>query len=246
MANNTHSVVFNGSDQFSSRTDTASLSIQTDFTIEAWIKLASLPSTSNSFIIASKYNTTDTKRSYLFRIDSSDDKMEVFFSDDGSSSSNLVADTAFTSSDVDVWRHVAVTVDISTPSATFYKDTSADSTTNVSTTDTTIQDNDSEFMVGAQNKSISPINESDGKINNLRVWGDIRTAQEISDNWKKVLDNTGSDNLIDSWYYNNNHRSASGNNDLTGANSPTFSADIPFGLNPANPIFFSNPGLALG
>ena len=67
----------------------------------------------------------------------------------------------------------------------------------------------------------------DGHFDELRIWTDIRTAQEISDNYQTEL--VGNEaNLVGYWKFNNDLTDETSNSyDLTGVNSPTFSTDIP-------------------
>jgi len=65
---NTYSLVLNGSTQYGSKTDTASLSITGDLSIEAYIKPASLPATGASQTILGKWDESGATRSYKFDI----------------------------------------------------------------------------------------------------------------------------------------------------------------------------------
>ena len=68
----------------------------------------------------------------------------------------------------------------------------------------------------------------DGLIDEVRVWNDVRTATEISDNYQKELvgDEAG---LVAYWKLNNSLLDETSNdNDLTNNNSATFSSDVPF------------------
>jgi hypothetical protein len=88
----------------------------------------------------------------------------------------------------------------------------------------------------------------DGLMDEVRVWNDVRTAQEISDNYEKEISG-GSANLQGYWKLNNNYTDETSNgNDLTASGSPVFSTDVPFVGTAAaagNPLFFSG-GLSLG
>jgi len=243
MASNIASVLFvRGSSQAGTRTDTASLSQTGDVTLETWVKLTQLPSSvSAHMVLGGKYNTTGNKRAYEFIL-RSDDKVRFYYSGDGTNTTILEADTSIVSGDVGVWTHLAVAVDVSGKTGTFYKNGLPDGVTLISGTQTAIIDNDADFNIG---RTASPDLYLDGRINNFRLWGDRRSDAEILANYKKVLTNPGTDNLIDSWYYKGDHTSASGNNDLTGVNTPTFSGDIPFGTAGGSPMFFSTGGVVI-
>lgn len=232
MAINTHSIDFElSSSQYSSVADTASLSITGDITIEVWIKLEQLPSTAGDTFTINAKDDDNTNRSWWFNV-GSDDKLVFIYSSDGNTTDQTVLNTdavIVDSGDVGEWVHLAVAVDVSAKSMVVYKDTSLQASSLQSGTDTSIHNNSSRFGVAVDRAGGTPRLYFDGKMNNMRIWNDIRSSGEISANWKEVLTNTGTANLVDAWYYNSNHNSASGNNNLTASGSPVFSSDIPFG-----------------
>lgn len=65
---NTYSLTLNGSTQYGSKTDTASLSITSDLSIEAYIKPNTLPATGAQYTILSKWDESGATRSYKFDI----------------------------------------------------------------------------------------------------------------------------------------------------------------------------------
>lgn len=68
----------------------------------------------------------------------------------------------------------------------------------------------------------------DGLIDDVRIWNDVRTQQEIQDNmFKELVGNEA--NLVGYWKLNNDYLDeTSNNNDLTASGSPVFSTDVPF------------------
>lgn len=67
-ATNTKSISFNGTTQYASRADTASLSITGDITLETYIKPSSLPTTGNTMTLISKWDENTNLRSYKLDI----------------------------------------------------------------------------------------------------------------------------------------------------------------------------------
>jgi len=68
----------------------------------------------------------------------------------------------------------------------------------------------------------------DGLIDEIRIWNDVRTVTEISDNYQKELAGT-EDNLVAYWKVNDSLLDETSNdNDLTNNNSAEFSTDVPF------------------
>ena len=67
-----------------------------------------------------------------------------------------------------------------------------------------------------------------GLIDEVRLWNDVRTAQEISDNYDKEL--VGNEAGLVAYYKLNNSAfdETVNDNDLTLVNSPTYSTDVPF------------------
>ena len=140
-------------------------------------------------------------------------------------------DTAFVGGDVGTWAHAAVSVDVSLgESASFYKNGSpVAETLDTDNNATSIDDNVSDFAIGARESTSTYGNFFDGLVDEVRVWNDIRSAAEILANYNKEL--TGSEaGLVGYWKLNNDYTDSqsSGNNDLTATGSPVFSTDVPF------------------
>ncbi len=229
---NTHSLDLElSSSQFASRADTASLSQTGDISCEGWVKTEQLPSTSGTrFTILSKLGDTGAdanKRSYRFAINSSD-KLELFWSADGTTSNFDVWDTDADFGSNATWVHVAVALDVSAQSPIFYLNGSSSAGTRVSQagTATSIHDNNVDFAVGDTPKTATRT-FFDGKLNSVRLYGDIRSGAEILANWKTST--PAGNNLAFSGYYNADHNDDSGNsNNLTASGGPVFSTDIPY------------------
>jgi hypothetical protein len=224
-----------GSSQFASRADTASLSTFTDISIELWINLTQLPSTLGSPMgLVTKWDTSSANRSYYTYIDSADDRIHFGVTDDGSFDDGnrllFSGDTAIVSGDVGNWVHVAITFDISAETCVIYTGGSSMGVTldQGTTMGDTIYDGTSEFAIGAYNTDSTPTYYFDGLMDEVRVWNDLRTGSEISNNNNDHID-AGSDNLVGYWRLENNYTDeTSNNNDLTGSGSPAFNSSVPF------------------
>jgi len=211
------------SSQYAFVADTAPLSVTGDLTIEAWIKLEQLPTTVGAtFIIACKFDAVPL-RSYFFAVNSSDNKLIFGVSADGTNIPTAISTTALTTG---VWYHTAVTYNASAGTCAFYLDGSSDGTG--SSLNTSINDNASRFAIGANNTASTPIQFFDGLVDEVRVWNDIRTAQEISDNYLTELAGNES-GLVGYWKLNNDYTDSTANAaTLTASGSPVFSTDVPF------------------
>lgn len=232
---NTHSMDFeSSSSQYAYATDSTELSITGDMTIEAWIKLEQLPSTPafQVFQIAGKWASGDTD--YIFYVSHVDDKLWCQYSSDGGSTRTKGnVDTAFDAGDVGAWIHVAVAIDVSAADMTFYIDGSSVARTMTATDATAIHAGNAPFVIGAGEDGAA--NYFDGKIDDVRVWNDIRASTEISNNYQTQL-NGNDAGLVAYWMLNNNAEdkgeitdpAGSTADDLTLVNSPVYSTDVPF------------------
>lgn len=226
---NTHSLDLEfSSSQYASIADASQtgLDITTDHTFEAWINLETLPSTLGSDVVIMAKDDVGTSRAYAFVIRSADDKLNVVFIN-GGNTTRIEMDEAFVSGDLGTWIHVAAAVDISVPSAAFYKNTVSKSNTAALSAATAIDNSTAPFFIGAKFASSSATQFFDGLIDDARIWSDIRTSGEISANWKKEL--VGNEaNLVGYWKLNNDYTDETSNsNDLTASGSPVFSTSVP-------------------
>lgn len=208
------------------------LDITGDISIEAWIKLEQLPSTAGTrFVIANKgFWGTDNQFGYYLYIDESSNKLGFFYTSSltGASATQYTSNTAFAGGDVGVWKHVAVTADVSAATMDFYIDASVTTDNLIQNGSTSIANNAGDFSLGARRSSGSYTNFFDGLIDEVRIWSDIRTSGEISANYQKELKGNEA-NLQAYWKLNNNYTDSTSNgNDLTASGSPVFSTDIPF------------------
>jgi hypothetical protein len=121
-----------------------------------------------------------------------------------------------------VWTHVACTVDVSSATFTFYVDGASVAHTVTNSAATAIGVNVGLFDVSSDT---DPFN---GKIDDFRIWSDIRTSGEISANYNKEL--TGSEANLEGYYKFNNDLldSTSNGNDLTNNGATDFDLDPAF------------------
>lgn len=215
------------SSQYAYVADNSALSITGDISVEAWIKLEQLPSVAGSnFRILTKWKTSNL--SYNLTITSAANKITWLITSDGSSNfTQVTANTALTSADVGKWIHIAVTHDVSAGAAgvTIYKNGVAQADTDDTNSATSIYDGNAQFEIGHYDGGSEYF---DGLISNVRLWSDIRTSQEITDNMYKIITGT-SNNLVGSWFNDaNDYNDDAGTNNLTSSGSPTFSTNVPW------------------
>ena len=203
MAANTHSLDLEvTSSQCAYITDAAQtgLDITGDISIEAWVNLFNLYNSSGTYrlIISYSHNGTTETQGYL----------------DWTPSTGT-------------WYHIAATVDVSAQGFHIYINGVDQTLTGQSGTGTEIIDSTAEVIVGAYGVHTTPVGEFDGKIDEVRVWNDIRTNSEISTNMQS--DVTGQAGLVAYWKFNNSALDeTANNNDLTLIGSPVYSTTVPF------------------
>lgn len=210
------------SSQYASITDAAQsgLDITGDISIEAQIQRESIGS---FMVIASKWDNPSNRGYMLWFTDTN--YLTFSFSSTGSNKMQVRTTSAVTSTKAMV---VAATCDVSagTSGVKIYINGVEQSVTVVNNDGgTSISNSSAPFGIGMRPASGTPGLFFDGTIKNIRLWSDIRTSQEIADNFNQPISiSPGTDNLVDVWTLDNTYASASGNNDLTASGSPVFAA----------------------
>jgi hypothetical protein len=229
LAYNTNSIILDkNNSQYLKITDASQtgLDITGDFTIEAWIKL-----NSRGFdgTIAGKTKWVSFWSGYRLAIDGSS-KLDCFFGDSSEVLSYATMNEAFNNGDLGNWIYVAVSVDVSEGAngITFYKNGVAKAKTTGSNNATSVNDTTGAFLIGASESDNPAQDFFDGKIDDVRVWNDIRSAGEISADYQTQLFGNEA-GLVGYWKLNNYLTDATSNsNNLTNINGATFSTDVPF------------------
>jgi hypothetical protein len=205
------------------------LDITGDISMEIWAKPESAPTENISMSLLRKWHAENSAKSYNFYyknvagvnklvlgINNSSDNIEEYFL-------TYTLETG-------VWCHLAVTWDASESTAKFYVNGTKTGDDQVGV-NTDIKNSESTFVIGGRPALSGDF--FDGRLDEARIWNDIRTDSEISNNYQTELvgDEQG---LVAYWKFNNDAGVdyTANNNDLTNNNSCTFSVDIPFdGIN---------------
>lgn len=226
---NTYSIDFEkDSSQYAYIPDASSTGLDTlgNFSIEFWIKLESL---STDVDILQFQQTSNSLLS--LRIKSATGKLESSYRDSSNNLTRNYTDNSIFSVD-NVWHHIAVTCNISTKDFEIYLDGTSVNNTNDYSNASSIGNTGDKTIGTAGSKNQ---NFLDGKFDDFRIWSDIRTAQEISDNMSVQLSGT-EENLVAYYKFNNSALDeTSNNNDLTLANSPLYSEDFAFSTDEEEP-----------
>lgn len=178
------------------------LDITGDLTIEAWVKMESI-SSANHTIVAKDVSGS---RGYNFFLNTS--------------TIGFIIDTTLVTQAHEIttsgWHHIVIAYDASAGSVEYYVDGVSKGTD--TGLPTSIPDSSANFSIGASGFG----DYFDGPIKDVRIWSDVRTDAEIADNYQDYLSiSPGTDNLVENWKFDNSYASESGNNGLSGVNSPT-------------------------
>jgi hypothetical protein len=174
----------------------------------------SVSGTTTPTLDSTQDNTLSTTTTYQLRLS---------VSTDGTALETLTRPCSLTTS---TWKHVSVTYDASASLATFYLNANSLGTTTGALT--AISDNASALYLGAHKGASAVGNFLNAKIDEVRLWNDIRTAGEILQ-YKDLQITTTSTGLVA--YYTLNNAATDGTtnaNNLTLSGSPAYSTDTPF------------------
>ena len=224
---NTHSTALaSASKQYWSITKATQtgLDITGSMTIEAWVKFTTLPTSAAPVSIASRYQTAD--RAFILTIIESGGVYSIHLvlakaassnNDEGERSQTITLTTG-------TWIHLAAVFNATAETIEFFKNGtslgSGDSATDH------IYNGGQALEFGAN--SPHDRNYLNGKLDDIRIWNDVRTQSEIEDNMSVELVGD-EDNLQGYWRFNNDAGvdQTSNDNDLTNNNSCTFNVDVP-------------------
>lgn len=227
---NTHSLDLEGtSSQYASITDASQsgLDITGDLSVECWVNFEELIGPD---VIVSKSDTANNNSSFIMQTTGGEAlRIRIFSTGALTPTTDYTADTAFADpGDIGVWIHLAFTFDASAAEVVMYRDGTVFPSTSSATASTSIYNGTSAFAVGAQYVTGAAASFYYGKVDEVRVWDDIRTITEIADNKDVELAGTEA-NLQGYWRFNNDYTDETSNsNDLTASGSPVFSTDVPF------------------
>lgn len=208
--------------------DSLSLSVTTDFTLEAWVKPATSLADKKGRIIASKYGADNNQRAYYLSIERDDgflgsgSFLRFYASPATSSGTNYVAAGTPFAFSPGIWIHVAVVFSAQKGTAAFYRDgILVEEKTGMPPA---LFDSTARFMVGGLDVADQEGNSWDGGIDEVRVWSIARTGQQIQDSMSVQLDSQPG--LRGYWPLDANLLDVSGNdNDLSAINGATLITD---------------------
>lgn len=228
------------SDQYFSASDSPSLSVTGDITVEAWVKFASMPGApaDRAEIVGKEVTPHDGYGAYhleLLKNGANYDLRALAGPDErGDPASLSVVTYASWNPSTDVWYHVAYTRVSSTGLQTLFVDgVEAGSATNRTGP---MVDSDSVVTLGRFSPTgggILPI-QLDGRLSLVRIWDTALSAEAIGANRCRVY-GTPTPNLQAEWSLDHVLIDGSGNgNTLANVNAASFAADIPSACGSSN------------
>lgn len=186
----------------------------TDRSYEAWVKIEAPAGVLESVVT---YGAPSTRAKWGW-VTSTNNKQTV--ETHGQDASN----ESITALRVGEWEHIAITYDGTT--IRYYLNGQPDGTATFALAISTQAD--TIVKIGA---NMDDDNFWDGLIDDVRIWDDIRTAQEISDNYNCSLDGN-EPGLVAYWKFDGDPGlldETTNDNDLTEFNNPDFlTSDLPF------------------
>ena len=237
-----------GSTQYFSVADNASLSIVGDLTIQGCIK-----TTEANGAIAAKWKANTNERSYTLGLVSG--ALSLAISDDGT---NTEVQTGTDTVNDGKWHHVACVYDATAETVVLYIDGIADSggTLTFTTETGALNNNSSAFTIGAvDNGSGLQFDPLTVAVRDVALFKDKRTAAEILDAATNPFkDYSGDENNVSQWLFNEadgvstiNDENTTNNNDLTINGTPsTFTTGLRTQLAYISKNLIADPGMENG
>lgn len=205
------------------------LDFATRFTLQTWVKIETQALTDTNHQLISKDDVGAGQRSFtlLYRDQSGTKRFKASVQDSIGNSDGYRWDYTLP---VGIWVHVALTCDVSQPSATTFElfidgvsqgNGTADTANNISA----IFNSTAAFTLAS--RSDAPVDTWDGLLDNVLAFDDVRTPAEIiSDMTTQSITDA---NLQGHWKLNDDYTDSSGNgNTLTPSGGPVFVTDVPF------------------
>ena len=200
-----YALEFDGSNDYIQVTDDNALDISSSLTISAWIYPTAI---ANKDGIISKRTSTENSGDWAFRLTGAAKLKFLIWDGDASNGSTSSTNAVSTNT----WTHIAFTHDNSSNTTKFYINGSLDATgTGLSKN---LAGNNSNLFIGWDGQQGDKY--FTGKIDEIRIWDDVRTQAEIQDNMYKELVGNES-NLVA--YYNFNEGRGTSVLDLTSNNN---------------------------
>ena len=178
---------FDGVDEYVEVSDNANLDIIGALTLEAWVNI---PSTlTNTAGVVSKFEDTGNQRSYALQIDASDQPL-FSISGNGSTSTSVTSSSSLTTN---TWHHLAAVYDPSNALRVYLDGILVGE--NTTSIPANIFSGSAPLWIAAVSDETVSNNLINASIDELRIWDDIRSQEEICENKNTTVDD-GEANLV--------------------------------------------------
>jgi hypothetical protein len=202
-----------------------------DFTLEGQFQFESTPSSDTMMPLITKYAVSSSNRTFQWGLYNDAGTLKIQAQVYNSAGSQDVVRWNWTPATDGTWFHLALTFDISQATASEFElfivgVSQGNGTVIVDNNISDIKDSTVDFAIGMAREGTDFF---DGKIDDVRVWSDVRTSGEIDDNRDTEL-NGDEAGLVGYWKFNTSLADETSNgNDLSfSPASPTYSTEIPF------------------
>lgn len=178
--------------QYLSAPTASSLDITADVTIQAWVRIATLPSVAGTnYVVAGKF----VSKGYAMYIDHTANEINFISYDAAANNNNYVSSGLGLTANT--WTSIAIAVHSANQTAIAYKNGSALTTNTTSATASSIDSDAYDFEIGAGVGGATS-NPFDGIITDVRIWNSQISGGTIAANYN--VRPTGSESGLVAWY----------------------------------------------
>ena len=199
---------FDGSDDYIAVADHNSLDVNSSITVSAWVYPTNI---ANKDGIISKRTSTENSGDWAFRF-TSVAKLKLLIWDGNASNGSTSSNSAISTN---TWTHIAFTHQNSTNTTKFYINGSLDATGTGLTKN--LAGNNSNVYIGWDGQQGDKF--FTGKIDEVRIWDDVRTAAEIQNNMYTEL--VGNESNLVAYYKFNEATGTTVNDNSSNSNNGT-------------------------
>lgn len=189
-AGNTHSLsLARASSQYAGLAGGLSSALAGTFSVETWLYFATLPSTSEIWSVVGEWTTSGNQRQWLIDIQESAGSYNLRFFVDTTGNFSAVYQATWSgiSISAETWIHLAITYDsglAASAAAKGYRNAVALSSPSVIGSTGSPLAGTADYRIGATDVAGRSFN---GDFDDTRIWTDVRTPTEISDNYQTEL-----------------------------------------------------------
>ncbi len=170
-----------GSSQYLSASDSASLHITGDITLEAWVRLDTAGVVQ---VLMARDTATSGAGAWIFRVESNN-KVRLYLTPDGTNYVGI-GTSGNSAISINTWTHVGIKWQASTGNYTYYFNGAPDGSGTQTISGNIINGGSAELDLG-QRRSSEFLN---GKLDEVRIWNTLRTDTQIQDNYNNGLTGT--------------------------------------------------------